>query len=155
MLAITILLRRLFTHRPTAPELDFHWWFVANGGINDWHRYLAAKGFVFSKRNRVIRNQEKISLKMLEVWDTETFYRWKTTRKHPIIQGNPVVPEWATGHLSTAFDPDHAEDFVIPQIMEPRTPMDRFRTHDHDYRLPGDHQELPPSSRKTLPHSHF
>ena len=155
MLAITILLRRLFTHRPTAPELDFHWWFVANGGINDWHRYLASKGFVFSKRNRVIRNQEKISLKLLEVWDTETFYRWKATRQHPIVQGNPVVPEWAPGHLPTAIDHDHVEDFVIPEIVEPQMSMDRFRTHDHVYWLPEDRQELPPPPRKTLPHSHF
>lgn len=75
MFASTILLRRLFSTQPSPKEMDFHWWFVTSG-IKDWHRFLASKGFPLGRRANIIRAQEKVSRRLLEVWDTQMFKSW-------------------------------------------------------------------------------
>lgn len=78
MFASTILLRRLFSTKPSQKEMDFHWWFVTCG-IKDWHRFLASKGFPLGRRVNIIRRQEKVSRRALEVWDTNVFRGWDQT----------------------------------------------------------------------------
>lgn len=116
MFASTILLRRLFSSKPSQKEMDFHWWFVTHG-IKDWQRFLASKGFALARRSSIIRSQDKRSRKILEVWDTQMFRTWDQTGQgrhvDPEILGADAVPHimsaqqvWAgptTGH-GPAYD---------------------------------------------------
>ena len=124
MFAFSILLRRLFTRRPSPSELNFYWWFVACGGINNWHRHLAAQGFIFSRRNRIIRCQERVALKLLEVWDTERFHVWKATGKHPRV----FAEEFSMEALGNMIQVGDADVVYIPPT-----------THDHPTSCTTDH----------------
>jgi hypothetical protein len=69
MISAHILLRRLFTSRPSASELNFHWWFITEGQPV-WWLYLAKEGIEVKRRMGIIRAQEKLSFKVVETWDT-------------------------------------------------------------------------------------
>lgn len=119
MFASTILFRRLFTKRPSPEELDFHWWFLVCGGIQEWHRYLAAHGFIISRRNRIIRKQESIARRTLETWDTDRYHLWVTTKRSPLVCSGPIIdPEilpHVAGHGIWGKDSDyHAHHDITP-----------------------------------------
>ena len=145
MFASTILLRRLFTRRPSPQELEFHWWFLTCGGINEWHRYLASKGFRFSRRNRVIRIQEKVARKVLETWATEQFYQWvNDPRQHPQVRPDVLTPEVLGGISGVGEAPHevhHAE--FVPEVYVIPEPDH----HQHEYWQPEAPQSL--SNRRT------
>lgn len=152
-----ILLRRLFSRRPGPQEMEFHWWFLTCGGINEWHRYLASKGFIFSRRNRIIRGQEKTAMQVLEVWDTERFYQWKhNPRQHPVIEPQRTLTPDMIGLMSGAGDWDDHDVHMGEIVHASRPTTHEPDHHHHDYWSEGPSRpELPAPTRKTLPHSHI
>ena len=153
VLASTILLRQLFTRRPTRAELNFYWWFVESGH-QDWSRILASKGFGRMRRTAIIRNQEKAARKALETWDTDAFHHWQDTG-----EGRAIIPELLPPEVVPMLaEGDMDEEVLVTQVAIPEehvsfNHLPQFQP-DHwvaEHPLP----ELPIQRRSTLPTTHF
>ena len=92
MLPVTVLLRRLFTPKPTQAELDFHWRFLGAEGAA-WGQQLMTEAHLSRWRaQRHVKTQRKHSEKVLETWDTDAFNLWKSQRTPEVAPPPPPAP---------------------------------------------------------------